>query len=125
MNLFPTPETLPALLRRTLDVDTVNRRLTFTHVLPTIQVKHLSFVQREQIMGRGLRDREDAVQRAAKKLVGAWADQVGSVEGFINLFNLGGGEESVKVAEKAVEALVEVRGDLLTGFEFGGECCPS
>ncbi|GAA5963743.1 hypothetical protein JCM3765_006835 [Sporobolomyces pararoseus] len=120
MNLFPTPETLPALLRRTLDVDTVNRRLTFTHVLPTIQVKHLSIAQREQIMSRGLRDREEAVQRAAKKLVGLWADQVGNFEEFIKLFDVYG-EEGGKVAEKAVEALVEVRPDMLNDYEFGDD----
>ncbi|GAA5901902.1 condensin subunit YCG1 [Sporobolomyces salmoneus] len=120
MDLFPTPETLPALLRRTLDVDTVNRRLTFTHVLPSIQVKHLSIAQREQIMSRGLRDREEAVQRAAKKLIGLWADQAGGIEEFIKLFDAYG-EEGGKVAEKAVEALVEVRGELFDGLEFGDD----
>ena len=120
MNLFPSPETLPALLRRTLDVDTVNRRLAFTHVLPTIPAKHLTSLQREQVMSRGLRDREEAVQRAAKKLVGLWADQVGNIEDFIKLFNVYE-EEGAKVAEKAVEALVEVRPDMMDGVEFGGK----
>lgn len=119
MNLFPSPETLPALLRRTLDVDTVNRRLAFTHVLPTIPAKHLTSLQREQAMSRGLRDREEAVQRAAKKLVGLWADQVGNIEDFIKLFNVYE-DEGAKVAEKAVEALVEVRPDMMDGVEFGG-----
>lgn len=120
MNLFPSPETLPALLRRTLDVDTVNRRLAFTHVLPSLPAKHLTPLQREQVMSRGLRDREEAVQRAAKKLVGLWADQVGNIEDFIKLFNVYE-EEGAKVAEKAVEALVDVRPDMMDGVEFGGE----
>jgi condensin complex subunit 3 len=71
-------------------------------------------------MSRGLRDREEAVQRAAKKLIGHWADQVGNVEDFIKLFNVYD-EEGGKVTEMAVEALVEVRGEMLDGYDFGGE----
>ncbi|GAA5925051.1 condensin subunit YCG1 [Sporobolomyces koalae] len=120
MNLFPTEETLPALLRRTLDVDTINRRLTFTHVLPSISANHLSTSQRQQIMSRGLRDREEAVQRAAKKLIGVWADQVGNAEDFVKLFNVFD-EEVATVAEKAVEAMAEVRPDLVDGLDFGDD----
>jgi condensin complex subunit 3 len=32
--------------------------------------------QREEALGRGLRDREEGVKRAAKKLAGRWAEGV-------------------------------------------------
>ncbi|GAA5998124.1 condensin subunit YCG1 [Rhodotorula paludigena] len=123
-NLIPTPATLPSLLRRTLDIDTTNRRLAFGHVLAEIPVHSLSVKQRQTILGRGLRDREEAVRKAAKKLVARWAEQVAqdaqgedAVEAFVGLFNLHK-EEGVAVAEKALEAVFEVRPDLVEGIEF-------
>ncbi|GAA6000576.1 hypothetical protein JCM10207_004558 [Rhodosporidiobolus poonsookiae] len=116
-NLIPSPATLPSLLRRTLDVDTINRRLTFSHVLVEIPVKRLTLAQRQEIMGRGLRDREESVRKAAKKLVAKWAEQVEGVEGYIELFDVFD-EEGRAVAEKALEALFEVRPDLLDEVEF-------
>ncbi|GAA5893397.1 hypothetical protein JCM5296_004865 [Sporobolomyces johnsonii] len=116
-NLIPSPATLPYLLRRTLDVDTINRRLAFSHVLSEIPVQQLTLAQREQVIGRGLRDREDGVQKAAKKLVSKWAEQVGGVEEFLKLFNVFN-EEGGKVAEKALEALVEVKPEVMDDVEF-------
>ena len=75
-NLIPSPETLPSLLRRTLDIDTTNRRLAFAHVLAEIPPKSLTLKQRQTVLGRGLRDREEAVRKAAKKLVAKWAEQL-------------------------------------------------
>ncbi|GAA5857357.1 hypothetical protein JCM8547_002238 [Rhodosporidiobolus lusitaniae] len=130
-NLIPSPLTLPHLLRRTLDVDTINRRLTFSHVLLEIPVSRLTVQQRLDVMGRGLRDREESVRKAARKLVGQWAAQVeeGSkkegeegkitVERFVELFDIvEGGEKSREVGEKALEALFEVRPDLVEEVEF-------
>lgn len=78
-NLTPTPLTLPPLILRTLDLDPVNRRAAFAHVLFEIPCARLSQAQREEAIGRGLRDREDGVQKAAKKLVAKWSEEAGGV----------------------------------------------
>ncbi|BGP19048.1 hypothetical protein JCM10213_009242 [Rhodosporidiobolus nylandii] len=120
-NLIPSPATLPALLRRTLDVDTINRRLTFSHVLAEIPALRLTLAQRTEVMGRGLRDREESVRKAAKKLVARWVEQVqekeGGVEEFVSLFDVHD-DEGAKVAEKALEAVFEVRPDLVEEVDF-------
>lgn len=76
-NLIPSPKTLPALISRTLDVDPINRRASFAHVLIEVPCASLNRAQREETIGRGLRDREEGVQRAAKKLIAKWADECG------------------------------------------------
>lgn len=125
-NLIPSATTLPHLLRRTLDVDTTNRRLAFSHVLVEIPPRSLTKTQRREIMGRGLRDREEAVRKSAKKLVAKWLEQVdkdeggeATIEAFVGFFDLFD-EEGQKVAEKALEALFEVRPDLIQDVEFSG-----
>lgn len=57
-------------------MDPINRRAAFTHVLCEIPCSALSMAQREEALGRGLRDREEGVKRAAKKLAGRWAEGV-------------------------------------------------
>lgn len=130
-NLIPSPTSLPALLRRTLDVDTTNRRLAFSHVLAEIPLASLTVAQRQVVLGRGLRDREEAVRKASRKLVARWIEQVAGeeqdgqaiIEEFVGLFNLQD-EEGLGVAEKALEALFEVRPDLVEGIDFGGARSP-
>ncbi|BGO88973.1 hypothetical protein NBRC10512_005103 [Rhodotorula toruloides] len=126
-NLIPSATTLPHLLRRTLDIDTTNRRLAFSHVLVEIPPRSLTKTQRREIMGRGLRDREEAVRKAAKKLVAKWLEQVdkdegceATIEAFVGFFDLFD-EEGQKVAEKALEALFEVRPDLIQDVEFSDD----
>ncbi|BGP22271.1 condensin complex subunit 3 [Rhodotorula toruloides] len=126
-NLIPSATTLPHLLRRTLDIDTTNRRLAFSHVLVEIPPRSLTKTQRREIMGRGLRDREEAVRKAAKKLVAKWLEQVdkgdggeATIEAFVSFFDLFD-EDGQKVAEKALEALFEVRPDLIQDVEFSDD----
>ncbi|GAA5928774.1 hypothetical protein JCM3775_004631 [Rhodotorula graminis] len=124
-NIIPSPTTLPALLRRTLDVDTTNRRLAFSHVLAEIPLASLTVAQRQVVLGRGLRDREEAVRKAARKLVGRWVEQLAVeeqdgqaiLEEFVALFDLHQ-DEGLCVAEKALEALFEVRPDLVENVDF-------
>lgn len=78
-NLIPSPQSLPALITRTLDLDAINRRASFAHVLLDVPCSSLTRSQREEAIGRGLRDREDGVQKAAKKLVAKWAEDAGGV----------------------------------------------
>ena len=44
-----------------------------------IPCQRLSQEQREQAIGRGLRDREEGVKKAAKRLVGKWAEEAGGL----------------------------------------------
>lgn len=78
-NLTPSPITLPALLMRTLDIDPINRRATFAHVLNDIPIQGLSQSQREIAIARGLRDRIEGVKKAASRLVVKWAESSGGV----------------------------------------------
>ncbi|GAA5979389.1 hypothetical protein JCM10908_002905 [Rhodotorula pacifica] len=124
-NLIPSPETLPSLLRRTLDVDTTNRRLAFAHVLAEIPPTSLTLKQRQTVLGRGLRDREEAVRKAARKLIAKWVEQLerahsdaeGLLEAFIGLFDVHSAEGKT-IAEKALEAMFEVRPDVVEGVEL-------
>ncbi|POY70728.1 hypothetical protein BMF94_6138 [Rhodotorula taiwanensis] len=127
-NLIPSPETLPSLLRRTLDVDTTNRRLAFAHVLAEIPPRSLSLKQRQTVLGRGLRDREEAVRKAAKKLVAKWAellaqsgqDAEGIIEAFVGLFDVYT-TDGKAIAEKALEGLFELRPDLIESIDLSDE----
>lgn len=132
-NLIPSLSTLPHLLRRTLDIDTINRRLCFSHVLLEIPVSRLTLKQRNEVLGRGLRDREESVRKSARKLVGKWVGEIeeqkdgeggeeeGTVERFVGLFEVRDADaEGLVVAEKALEALFEVRPDLVEEIEFDG-----
>lgn len=86
LNIPLAPHTLPAMLARTRDTDTVMRKLTFSQVLEknclsadhaSIGAAHprvLSIAQRELIIRNGLGDREPAVRAAAGSLLGTWVD---------------------------------------------------
>ncbi|KAI0360255.1 ARM repeat-containing protein [Trametes cingulata] len=98
LNIPPNPQTLPALLARTRDVDASIRKLVYTSVLEkyclptdrtpaaataasTVGFTHpraLTIAQRELIVRNGLGDREESVKAAARKLLGAWVDVVRS-----------------------------------------------
>lgn len=120
---------MPSLLRRTLDVDTTNRRLAFAHVLAEIPPRSLSLKQRQTVLGRGLRDREEAVRKAAKKLVAKWAellaqsgqDAEGIIEAFVGLFDVYT-TDGKAIAEKALEGLFELRPDLIESIDLSGAC---
>ena len=89
-NLPLGPQTLPALLDRSRDVDATIRKLVYTHVLEKYchpsdfgQVgfthpRALSIAQREMIVRNGLGDREESVKAAAAQLLGQWVDVVRS-----------------------------------------------
>lgn len=73
-NLEPAPSTLPALLGRSRDADTLNRKAVFVspflNELPDPKI--LNAKQREILMRNGLKDREASVRRAASSLVAKW-----------------------------------------------------
>jgi condensin complex subunit 3 len=115
-NLLPTPLTLPALLLRTLDLDPINRRGTYTHVLSDIPCSGLTKEQREIVIVRGLRDRVEGVRRAAAGLVGKWATEAGGVLEFIKLFDIYEG----KATELILDAIFEIKPEMIEDIDFGG-----
>ncbi|KAK4049423.1 chromosome condensation complex Condensin, subunit G [Microbotryomycetes sp. JL201] len=116
-NLLPSPITLPALVSRTLDVDTINRRAAFSHVLIDIPCTSLSKDQREEAIRRGLQDREEAVVKAAKKLVGKWVEETGDIIELLKRFDIFGGS----AAQPLAEAIYEQRQDLVGALAFDGK----
>ncbi|KAK0545135.1 chromosome condensation complex Condensin, subunit G [Tilletia horrida] len=98
-NLNPSPATLPIILTRLHDVDATNRRCVYLGSLALIaESEHtaraaaaevdlasalaigpkLSTKLAEEVVRTGLGDREESVQRAAKKLISRWCEVDGN-----------------------------------------------
>jgi condensin complex subunit 3 len=69
-------------LERARDADASARRIVYTKILPSFtDFRHLSLVQREKLLRWGLRDRDDAVRKAAAKLFwGKWIEDCASTQ---------------------------------------------
>ncbi len=66
VNLPILPNTLPYLLERARDADSLTRRAVYSRLLPALgDFRHLSLSMREKLLRWGLRDRDDNVQKAA------------------------------------------------------------
>ncbi|KAL0578384.1 chromosome condensation complex Condensin, subunit G [Marasmius crinis-equi] len=141
LNIPVSPETLPVILTRTRDLDTITRKLVFSTVLLSKldHPKRLTIAQREQVIKAGLGDREAAVRVATGKLVTSWFDlamsdsqdaseaSFGGDDGgvmhafakFLGLFDVvGPGEE---VAVDAMLAVFTTRPALPESFVFSDE----
>ena len=71
-----SPRTIPHLIRRARDIDSANRRAVFVKLEAERQpISAFSLDEREELIGRGLRDREAAVRKAACHLVASWLAQ--------------------------------------------------
>ncbi|KAI3616327.1 condensin subunit cnd3 [Moniliophthora roreri] len=80
LNIPLTPQTLPVIMTRMRDTDSITRKLVFSAVLKA-KLEHprrLTIAQREEIVKAGLGDREAAVRAAAGKLVTGWFELVSS-----------------------------------------------
>ncbi|KAG5520001.1 hypothetical protein PMAC_001077 [Pneumocystis sp. 'macacae'] len=97
LNLEKNEETLPFVIERARDTDSVNRRTVFSRTLGEMgDFRRLSIGKREKILGWGLRDRDEEVRRAAvKMLCTVWMEHVDH-----NLLEVWGGAGSV-LTEKA------------------------
>ncbi|KAJ4489926.1 nuclear condensing complex subunit [Lentinula aciculospora] len=143
INLPVTPETLPVIITRTRDTDTLTRKLAYSSVLePKLgHPRHLTIAQREDIARVGLGDREGVVRVAAAKMITKWldiamsepdphgqipqtwvGDDGGVMKGFINFlafFDVVGPGEVI-----AVDAMISVfttRPTLLDAFVFNDD----
>ncbi|CAO1628711.1 unnamed protein product [Sympodiomycopsis kandeliae] len=76
-NIQVTPTTLPFLMERLRDTDTINRRCVYLGTLNTgvMTTGQLSAEQSHQVMKIGLGEREESVKKACTKLIGIWADK--------------------------------------------------
>ena len=146
LNVHLSPQTLPALLARSRDVDPTIRKLVYSHVLennsinrdPAIPIgfthpRALTIAQREMIVRNGLGDREESVKAAARQLLGSWVDVVrsdgikkdegvkseGIIEdlvAFLKLFDL----TEDTIAEDALSSVLQTRVDIYEHIEFEG-----
>lgn len=142
VSIPPGPDTLPAILTRTRDVDPSVRRAVYHIVLnpdapnkdepkseDDIGETHpraLTIAQRELIVKHGLGDREESVKAAAVKLLTSWMDTVMetpvndgtekelSVIAFLRLFDL----SQTSVPEDALSSVFGARPDVLDNIEF-------
>lgn len=80
LNLQRSKQTLPYLLERCRDENSINRKLVFTKVIPQIgDFRYLSLDKREKLLGYGLRDREESVRNAATQMFShSWIENVGN-----------------------------------------------
>lgn len=69
LNMPIRADTLPFMLERARDEDAGTRRAVYGKLLPELgDFRHLSLVHREKLLRWGLRDRDDAVRKAAARL---------------------------------------------------------
>lgn len=78
-NIVPSRASIDGLLTRTRDIDTINRKGSFSHVLIEVPPSQFTLEQRVALMD-GLKDREEGVVKAARKLCGVWLDKAGGLE---------------------------------------------
>lgn len=65
--------TLPHILKRTLDVDENVRKAAYKFIADKVHIRSLTIAKREEIIRRGLTDRNDNVRKVvAKDLVPSW-----------------------------------------------------
>lgn len=131
--------TIPAILARSRDTDTVMRRLVYSAVLGkncTTEDGAMGplhprvLAQRELIIRNGLGDREPAVRAAAGSLLGVWVEVVrgstkeeedsgglmDNVVALLALFDL----QDNTVAEDALLSIFTTRVDIFDQLEFKG-----
>lgn len=141
LNIPLANHTLPAILARSRDTDTVIRRLVYSAVLEKncttpdgspmgpLHPRVLTIAQRELIIRNGLGDREPAVRTAAGSLLGTWVDVVrgltkpeegeGILEDVLGLLGLFDLTENT-VAEDALLSIFATRIDIFDHLEFKG-----
>ena len=69
-----TRVTLPHVLKRTLDVDEKVRKAAYKFIADKVHIKSLTISRREEIVRRGLTDRNENVRNVVAKDLGKYSD---------------------------------------------------
>ncbi|ODV78488.1 chromosome condensation complex Condensin, subunit G [Suhomyces tanzawaensis NRRL Y-17324] len=73
LNLTKNQTTIPYLIDRSRDVNSINRRLIFSRISRELgDFKNIDFTQREFLLKWGMNDRNDSVKQAAVKMVNTY-----------------------------------------------------
>ncbi|KAJ1666368.1 chromosome condensation complex Condensin, subunit G [Coemansia sp. RSA 1813] len=119
LNVEKTPSTLPYVLERARDVDSINRKCLFLKVMPPIDYHLLSIEDRERLLAAGINDRDANVRRACVRMIGeSWltfADQ--------NLLELTSSLDVVDspVASKVMQSLFTAYPEIPENLDFDQE----
>lgn len=117
LNLAKNEITIPFLLERARDVNSINRRLVYSRILKELgDFREIDFELRENILKWGLNDRDDSVQKSAMKMFSNnWLEVVDNdlIELIENLRVV----ES-DIADTAMMMFYKERADKLSNFEI-------
>lgn len=116
LNLIKNEETIPFLLERARDVNSINRRLVFSRILKEIHdFRHLNFALKERLLKWGLHDRDEKVLSCVIKMFSnSWLELVGG-----NIFELVDSLSVVEseIAETAMHLFYKARPDVVSSLE--------
>ncbi|BFZ55723.1 chromosome condensation complex Condensin, subunit G [Savitreella phatthalungensis] len=114
-HLNQSSATLPFLLERARDTDSVLRKQIYTTVMPAVNgFKPLSISKRNKLLKWGLRDRDENVRHAAQRMFGVdWLNLAGG--SILELLQRLDVTNSV-VSEDAVNAFFETRYEFIQAF---------
>ncbi|EMR09106.1 hypothetical protein PNEG_02450 [Pneumocystis murina B123] len=120
LNLEKSVETLPFIIERARDTDSINRRTIFSRTLPEMgDFRQLSIGKREKILRWGIKDRNDQVKKAAVKMFSTiWIEHVNN-----NLLELLERLDVInsKIAEDAMNSFFSMRIDVVKTITFDSD----
>ncbi|CAO3650504.1 unnamed protein product [Cunninghamella blakesleeana] len=111
LNLELTPESIPFIIERARDVDTINRRIVYSKPLTEItDFRMIPTTERFKLVKWGLTDRDTAVKRATKKMIAEdWIKQANNnLLEFLERMDIMDGMVD-DVSEKMLTALLDHR----------------
>ena len=73
-----TKITLPHVLKRTLDVDENVRKAAYKFIADKVHIRSLTIARREEIIRRGLTDRNENVRKVVAKHLGKFFEKCAS-----------------------------------------------
>ncbi|TIB76916.1 hypothetical protein E3Q23_01567 [Wallemia mellicola] len=118
MNVFPTQDTVPALLTRARDVDPATRKAVFEGSKLSEALKDVRSIRlspRENLIRTGLGDRDPTVKKACVNLLSAWIDRADkNIQVFLEYFDV----IDSKVAEDALLSIFNSRLDIFHSVQF-------
>jgi condensin complex subunit 3 len=117
LNLSKNQTTIPHLVDRARDTNPINRRLVYSRISREMgDFKNFDFDIKENLLKWGLHDRDESVQKAAKKMLNTyWFEAVN--EDILELIDYLKVTES-KVADTAMYIFFETRPDKLSNIKI-------